>query len=115
MNSSYLTNTATGVQACRLYTTDGTALSGGSGYYAAGTLQVVKNTDEDGNASYVFTDKLGREVLNRRMNGSEQLDTYIVYDDSGNLCFVLQPEYQDEASLEKFAFQYKYDSRNRCV
>ena len=111
VNSSYLTNTATGVQACRLYTTDGTSLSGGSSCYAAGTLQVVKTTDEDGNASYVFTDKLGREVLNRRMNGTEPLDTYYVYDDYGRLCFVLQPEYQTTANLNLYAFQYRYNDR----
>ena len=49
------------------------------------------------------------------MNGTEQLDTYFVYDVKGNLCFVLQPEYQDSAFLDKFAFQYRYDNRNRCI
>lgn len=78
-------------------------------------LQVVKTTDEDGNISYTFTDKQGRTVLTRQMNGSEQLDTYFVYDAKGNLCFVLQPEFQDSTLLDKFAFQYKYDNRNRCI
>ena len=104
-----------GAQACKLYTTDGNTLSGGSGYYTSGSLYVVKTTDEDGNISYTFTDKQERTVLTRQMNGTEQLDTYFVYDVKGNLCFVLQPEYQDSAFLDKFAFQYKYDNRNRCI
>ena len=113
--TDYLTNTATGVQACKLYTTDGNTLSGGSGCYTAGSLYVVKTTDEDGNISYTFTDKQGRTVLNRQMNGTEQLDTYFVYDVKGNLCFVLQPMYQTTANLGLYAFQYKYDERNRCI
>ena len=115
--TDYLTNTSTtgDVLLCKLYTTDGNTLSGGSGYYTSGSLYVVKTTDEDGNISYTFTDKQERTVLNRQMNGTEQLDTYFVYDVKGNLCFVLQPEYQDSAFLDKFAFQYKYDNRNRCI
>ena len=46
---------------------------------------------------------------------TEQLDTYFVYDAKGNLCFVLQPEYQKTADLSLYAFQYKYDNRNRCT
>ena len=113
--TDYLTNTATGVQACKLYTTDGNTLSGGSGYYTAGSLYVVKTTDEDGNISYTFTDKQGQTVLTRQMNGTEQLDTYFVYDAKGNLCFVLQPMYQTTANVSLYAFQYKYDNRNRCI
>lgn len=37
-------------------------------------------TDEDGRLSYTFHDKGGQSVLIRRMNGSETLDTYYVYD-----------------------------------
>ena len=49
------------------------------------------------------------------MKGSETHDTYYVYDDKGNLCFVLQPMYQSSANLDQYAFQYKYDGRNRCI
>ena len=75
----------------------------------------MKTTDEDGNASYIFTDKLGHTVLTRQMNGTEQLDTYFAYDAKGNLCFVLQPMYQTTANLSLYAFQYKYDNRNLCI
>ena len=49
------------------------------------------------------------------MKGSETHDTYYVYDDKSNLCFVLQPMYQSSANLDLYAFQYKYDGRNRCI
>ena len=86
-----------------------------NGNYAAGELYVQKTTDEDGNVAYTFTDKQGQLLLERRMDGSTPHDTYYVYDIYGNLCYVLQPMYQAEKSLEKYAFQYLYDHRNRCV
>ena len=47
--------------------------------------------------------------------GSENLDTYYVYDDLGNIRYVLQPKYQEEADLNKYAFQYKYENPfNKC-
>ena len=113
--TDYLSNTASGVQACKLYAATSTALTGGSSNYAAGTLQVVKTTDEDGHISYTFTDRLGRTLLTRQMNGDTQHDTYYVYDSAGNLRYVLQPEYQTTADLSKYAFQYRYDTYNRCV
>ena len=67
------------------------------------------------NVSYTFTDKMGHVVLSRQMKGSETHDTYYVYDDKSNLCFVLQPMYQSLANLDLYAFQYKYDGRNRCI
>ena len=116
VKTEYLTNTATLPLNCRCYTVnDSYTLSGGSSNYAAGQLSVVKTMDEDMNVSYSFTDKLGHLVLSRQMQGSEPHDTYYVYDEKGNLCFVLQPMYQNSANLDLYAFQYKYDGRNRCV
>ena len=82
--------------------------------YAAGQLRVVKRIDEDQHVSYTFTDKQGHILLERQMQGSEQHDTYYVYNDWDNLCFVLQPMYQSVSNLDQYAFQYKYDNRNRC-
>ena len=81
----------------------------------SGQLSVIKTTDEDLNVSYTFTDEMGHVVLTRQMKGSETHDTYYVYDDKSNLCFVLQPMYQSSANLDQYAFQYKYDGRNRCI
>ena len=79
------------------------------------THLVVKRIDEDQHVSYTFTDKQGHILLERQMQGSEQHDTYYVYNDLDNLCFVLQPMYQSSANLDQYAFQYKYDGRNRCI
>lgn len=114
VKTEYLTNTGSSPLNCKLYSVNGNNLAGGTAYFTGGTLQVVKTTDEDSKVSYTFTDKLGRTILKRVMNGSESLDTYFVYDNRGNLRFVLQPEYQDEANLNKFAFQYRYNQYNLC-
>ncbi len=68
-------------------------LKGGILIDAAGTLSVVRTTDEDGAVSLTFTDKLGRTVVTRQVDGtSTYSDTYYAYDDRGQLRFVLQPE-----------------------
>lgn len=115
VRTEYLANASNGDRACKFYTVNGTSLSGGTAYYAANLLNVIKTTDEDNNVSYTFTDKLGRIVLTRQMNGTEAHDTYYVYNDKGNLCFVLQPMYQTTADIELYAFEYKYDGHGNCI
>lgn len=116
VSTGYLTNsTANASLNCLRYGVDGTGTLTANGSYASGELYVQKTTDEDGNVSYTFTDKQGHMVLTRQMKGSEAHDTYYVYDDKGNLRFVLQPMYQTTADLEKHAFQYKYDGRGNCI
>lgn len=115
VKTEYLVNGNAAPLNCVNYAVNDAYALSSSGHYAPGQLSVVKTTDEDGNASYAFTDKLGRLLLERRLNGTETHDTYYVYSSIGNLCFVLQPKYQEEASLAKFSFQYRYDSRNRCT
>ncbi|MBO4984258.1 MAG: RHS repeat-associated core domain-containing protein, partial [Bacteroides sp.] len=117
VNTAYLLNQASGNLSCKRYYISNNTLAGGgsSDVYAAGRLHVTQTTDEDGKVSYTFTDLLGNTVLVRQVNGSELLDTYYVYDNYNNLRYVLQPMYQSEANLAKYAFQYEYDYRNRCV
>ena len=97
-----------------------------SGFYAANQLFVVQTKDENQNYSYTFTDKEGRLVLERCLVGSEKYDTYYVYDIYGNLAFVLPPAASDaltsgtwnistNSTLQDFAYNYRYDSRNRCI
>ncbi|MEC3878683.1 DUF6443 domain-containing protein, partial [Parapedobacter sp. 10938] len=107
------------------------------GYYASGQLEVAVVADEGQSGSIEtfagrlhtteeYTDKLGRVVLRRtfNQNGStpEMLSTYYVYDDYGNLGYVLPPAAEpDRASfptdkadwLDQYAYQYRYDMRNR--
>ena len=111
----YGTNTSSGVLSLIRYTVGSNYALTANGTVPAGTLNVTKVTDEDGHEAYSFTDHLGRTLLERRLNGSEQLDTYYVYDSYGHLCYVLQPMYQSEADLSKYAYRYEYDSRGRCT
>ena len=116
VNTDYLANSTANAQLnCINYGVSSAGALTSNGSYASGQLSVVKTTDEDLNVSYTFTDKMGHVVLSRQMKGSETHDTYYVYDDKGNLCFVLQPMYQSSANLDLYAFQYKYDGRNRCI
>ena len=51
------------------------------------------------------------------------LSSYYVYDDLGNLCFVLPPaagpdvisSAQTQATIDYRCYQYRYDERNRLV
>ena len=116
VNTDYLANSTANAQLnCINYGVSSADALTSNGSYASGQLSVVKTTDEDLNVSYTFTDKMGHVVLSRQMKGSETHDTYYVYDDKSNLCFVLQPMYQSLANLDLYAFQYKYDGRNRCI
>ena len=116
VNTDYLANSTANAQLnCINYSVSSAGALTSNGSYASGQLSVVKTTDEDLNVSYTFTDKMGHVVLSRQMKGSETHDTYYVYDDKGSLCFVLQPMYQSSANLDQYAFQYKYDGRNRCI
>ena len=127
VKTEYLTNTSSGVQSCGYYYLSGNNLVNvsRSGYYAANQLYVVKTTDEDNNVSYEFTDKLGRMLLHRQVSGGMNHDTYYVYDDMGNRCYVLPPLAADattsgtftesSAPIADYAYIYRYDDRNRCV
>ena len=83
-----------------------------AGFYAPGALSLEMTIDEDGNTLQVFTDVVGRKMLERRADSN---DTYCIYDDLGLLRFVLSPSYQEEANLEKYGYEYRYDQRGRCV
>lgn len=99
-----------------------------SGYYPNGTLFVTKirdeeNIDEANSVSYEFKDNQDRVILTRQINNSVNYDTYYVYDDLGNLCYVLPPECSDlivdkgvtKEKLEIWGYMYYYDVRNRCI
>ncbi|MFC7526755.1 DUF6443 domain-containing protein [Parapedobacter sp. GCM10030251] len=108
--------------------------------YAADQLRVTVTKDEnwmpasgaDNRISTVeeYTDKNDRVVLRRMFNkaGSvvQVLSTYYVYDDYGNLTFVLTPGAEPDRDniptgsalttwLATYAYQYQYDGRNRLV
>ncbi len=75
-------------------------------------------TSGNNNTTEEFKDKEGKVVLKRTYNGGEKHDTYYIYDQFGNLTYVIPPLAEGNASqtnLENLGYQYKYDSRNRLV
>ena len=101
------------------------------GNYKSGTLHVECKSDEDGNVSCFFTDHAGRTVLQRELPidsvSSTYCDTYFIYNGCGHLQAVLPPAAVDSmqaagsyssasfSCLERYAYFYRYDHRNRCV
>ncbi len=115
VQTAYLSNSSSGTYSCKYYYVTGTGGLAQNGVYGSGELHVTSATDEDGAVTLVFTDKLGQNVLTRRLNGEASADTYSVYDDFGNLCYVLTPMYQSTANTDLYAYRYIYDSKNRCT
>jgi RHS repeat-associated protein len=111
------------------------------GYYASNQLTIKSTRDEQGNVVREYTDKLGRVILKKvqaTTSGAANLNdltgttpgwalTYYVYDDLGNLRFVLPPELSKlihtnadtyaitTTDLNNWAFQYTYDGRKRMI
>ncbi|MEM7085846.1 MAG: DUF6443 domain-containing protein [Bacteroidota bacterium] len=111
-------------------------------YYLSEELSKVTLKDEnwqpsDGlnNLTQTFTNKNGQLLLkrqrvydpNRTTDQTYRINTYYIYDDFGNLVFVLSPKASDEIVntgglvsnyqeiLDLYAYQYKYDDRNRLI
>lgn len=113
--------------------------TGTAANYAAGQLYVTITRDENwtsgrGGTTEEYKDIEGHVVLKRTFNwvpgatgttGTLQtLSTYYVYDDYGNLAFVLPPKANGDAgitsaanqtTLDNVCYQYRYDQRNRLV
>ena len=130
LTTDYLTNSGTtGVLSCIQYTSssDINTTIFKSGNYTAGELYVTRLTDEDGNISYEFKDKLGKVILERQIENNINHDTYYIYDNFGNLKMVLPPIASDMVNIDpgqlstgsyvriNLAYIYQYDSRNRCI
>ncbi|MCT4070796.1 hypothetical protein HZP86_16340, partial [Elizabethkingia anophelis] len=90
-----------------------------SGTYGASSLYKNVVTDEDGNSTIEFKNGQGQIVLVRKKNGSEDLDTYYVYNEYNQLAFVIPPlavhKGVELALLNELAYQYSYDGQNRLV
>ena len=95
-----------------------------SGTYPANELYVTESRNEDGCRELIDTDKEGKKILARSMNGTEKIDTYFVYDFAGRLAVVITPEGTNEATIQNYksiaissafvdtyCYYYHYDSR----
>ncbi|MCD0472578.1 DUF6443 domain-containing protein [Flavobacterium sp. JAS] len=104
------------------------ALGNGAGttFYTAGQLYKNITYDENTAASPTetagstveFKNKEGQVVLKRTYDAGVKHDTYYVYDNYGNLTYVIPPKADaaiDVNVLNSLCYQYKYDNRNRLV
>ena len=81
-------------------------------FYPAGSLTKVVSYDADKKSVTVFTDFFGNKVLERTAAG----DTYYVYNDLGQLRFVLSPEYKkNPANRTIYSYEYRYDNKGRVI
>ncbi|EJL63432.1 RHS repeat-associated core domain protein-containing protein [Flavobacterium sp. CF136] len=91
--------------------------------YNAGELYKTVTKDENwisglDRTTEEFKDKEGRVVLKRTYDNQVPHDTYYVYDQYGNLSYVLPPLANgafDDTTLNNLCYRYKYDYRNRLV
>ena len=80
-------------------------------YYPAGTLRKEITHDADGKTVTTFTNLFGEKILERTAAGN----TYHVYNDLGQLRYVLTPKYQSDQNKGRCAYEYRYDARGRVV
>ncbi|MEN1783946.1 MAG: DUF6443 domain-containing protein [Bacteroidota bacterium] len=98
------------------------------GTYAKGAL--YKNVTRDENwtsgknkSTEEFTNKEEQVVLKRSYNEGKRHDTYYIYDDHGNLTYVLPPKMEGstanintiKSKMNSLGYQYVYDQRDRLV
>jgi len=100
----------------------------GTSYYAAGTLYIDTVKDEDSHPSVTFTDMEGHVVAKKvrlDLAANKWLLTTYVYDDFGNLAYVIPPtptgvtyptSFTELGSVFKsYIYAYHYDGRNRLI
>ena len=98
-----------------------------AGYYNANTLFKMVVADEEGNETHTYTNGAGQNILVRQINAkpdgsTENLDTYYVYDEFGNISYIIPPKAAVSANITELqsklatlCYQYKYDKHNRLV
>jgi len=116
-------NSATG---SRKLTRDNNAKYGGLDMTMSSVKDEKVSLSDVPGTVYEYKDKDDRVILRRHFNlvGSTQetLSTYYVYDDLGNLSFVLPPKVEADANgvpsqstLDNLCYQYRYDDQNRMI
>ncbi|WCT13691.1 DUF6443 domain-containing protein [Mucilaginibacter jinjuensis] len=126
LQSSYGTNGSQDVKLWRVNTSN----SGASyTYYPAGTLFSTTATDENNHSVIQYQDLNGHTIC-RKMQGDNgaMLTTDYIYDDAGNLRYVVPPLptipvavnlptsfIESDAVAINFFYAYHYDGRNRLI
>ncbi|WP_343540187.1 DUF6443 domain-containing protein, partial [Sphingobacterium thalpophilum] len=132
VRTDYGTNVITGTEFVKLwritYNASGVPTGAASpGKYSAGKLHKITMKDENwvsGRTGTVdeYKDFEGRVVLKRAWESeSKMLDTYYVYDDFGNLCYVIPPAVtvnsftESVGTFTNYIYAYRYDDRQRLI
>ncbi len=108
-----------------------TSLPTSAGYYSVGTLTKKIMTDEAGHNTVEYTDALGRIILQKRQLANSPgtahvgwLCTYYVYDDLGNMRFILHPKAVEsirstwtltQGIADELCFRFEYDRRHHQI
>lgn len=129
-------NGTNGVNDVKLWTVDASGNGAKATFYGLGQLNRTTTKDEnwvkaDGKVGTIdeYKDFDGRLVLRRMWNINPQnkavypLETYFIYDDLGNLRYVLPPavtstiftELTTDPNFDKFIYAYKHDGRKRII
>ncbi|WP_336703641.1 DUF6443 domain-containing protein [Chryseobacterium indologenes] len=121
----FITSTTTGTVGADNKTVSSVSLTPGSIFYDAGTLYKNTVTDEDGTPVIEFQNGRGETVLVRRTDGSQNIDTYYVYNEYGQKAFVIPAlavkkiEQNNNVVttdiLNTYCYQYRYDGLDRQV
>lgn len=97
------------------------------GVFAAAKLYKTITKDENwqpssgkNHTTEEYTNQLGQVVLKRTFNANFPHDTYYVYDEYGNLTFVIPPKVKmtqaiTETVLNELCYRYVYDHKNRLI
>ncbi|PVV60692.1 MULTISPECIES: DUF6443 domain-containing protein [unclassified Chryseobacterium] len=123
---AFVTNTSTNTVSGVSNTVSSVSLSSAnSGFYPAGTLYKNTVTDEDGNSVIQFENGRGQTVLIRKNDGSQNIDTYYVFNEYNQQAFIITPkavkQIEDnnnlitDAILNELCYQYRYDGQDREV
>jgi len=88
--------------------------------YAANKVFISEVVSAEGIRAQTIVDSKGQKVASRIRNGSTWLTTYYVYDDFGQLRFIVPPMLDEDYSLtttevDNLCFQYTYDERHRLI
>lgn len=105
----------------KLWVVSGTSCTA-AGDYNAFTLLKTTVTDENGGNSIEYKDRLGHVVLKQVEYASGSFtNTYYVYDDLGNIRYVIPPAVtvnsftEADAVFDQYIYAYHYDDQNRLT
>lgn len=99
-NHSYGTNTA--------------ALTNPEGQvYPARSLMITTTTDPDGKSLDIYSDKIGRKILQRRRQSTNTNDTWTVYDDKNRPIREYPPS--TSTATPGLIYEYRYDGDNNMI